>query len=123
VRDRFGGRDEVRAGIVDQAGERAALPEVHDHGVHRLGVADVHHPVFGGAARAPGDLRAGVGQYLLAPAADRHMRAMRGEADRHLLAEAGASACHQDALTLQDVAAERAHASSLSVSPATITET
>jgi hypothetical protein len=102
-------RDEVGGGVVDQAGERAALPYALDHRVDLLGIAHVADLVLDAAAvrRRGRKLGHGLLQHGFAPAADVHRRAVCDEAARELLAEPGAATGDQDSFALQGVGADR----------------
>ena len=98
----FGPADEIAGGIIDQAGQGAAIgPDAFDHGGDRVRIADVaglrHHAAAMGRHQVGG----GLFQHAAAPAADIDRGAQQQESLGHHLAKAGAAAGDQDALARQ----------------------
>src|SRR5262249_36674464 len=100
----LGARDEVARGVVQEAGERAAIvPDRLHHCVDRLSVADVDSAGLHRAAVLCRQLARGFLQRVLPAPADVDLGAQLEVPRRHLAAEARAAAGDEDALALENV--------------------
>ena len=102
----LGAGDEVAGGVVDEGVERADGPDLLQHGVDGGGVADVAAVDLDFAPGFRGELGGGLGEDLLAAAADHEFGAELEEAAAHAEAQAGAAAGDEDALALEQVGLE-----------------
>src|ERR1700733_923589 len=95
----FGGSDEVGGRVVDETGERAALPDREHHALDLLRVPNVAD-VGRDRMRRPEDgyLPGRRFQHLRTPAADVHERALGDERLTDLLAQPAAAAGHENRL-------------------------
>ena len=103
---RFGARDEVTGGVVDQRIERSRRPDRLDHRLDLARVtdiADVPGDPFRKLRREPGG---GFFEHVLPAAADHHRRPQFQEASGHALAETGAAAGDENALAAEKIARE-----------------
>ena len=115
----LGAGDEVAGGVVDEGVERTHGPDLLQHGVDRRGIA--HVATMGldsapGLGREPGG---GLGQSMLAAAADDQFGAELEEAAAHAEAEAGAAAGDEDALAPEQIGLEHRATITDGIGPAT----
>src|SRR4029079_15228942 len=97
-REILGRADEVAGGVVDEAAERAGLvPDSLHHRIDGLRIADVDRL----GADAAAELLGGLLQHRSAAAGDPDLGAERNVFRGDFLAQAGAAAGDEDALTLE----------------------